>query len=225
MPIESQRSGYLQAIDGDAIVSVAASLDIGVELIAKPGDHVIAGGALARICGANQLEGKAIDRLRSSIMLGRERTPVQDVRYPFQQLTEVVIRALSPGINDPFTAINGIDELESAIALLAKQTHVPETRKDKEGRLRLIMPRPTVSELLGETVGHIAIYGAGDRFVMAGLRRVLNAAARAPHDGETEATLLRLADVLDDRERRKRMDESADPSILDSRDGGEKVFE
>ena len=199
MPLEARRSGYLQTIDLDAMMSVATSFDIGVEVIAKPGDHVKADGKLAQICGANQLEEKAIGRLRNSFILGRQRTPVQDIRYPFQQLTEVVIRALSPGINDPFTAINGIDELESAIALLARQSHLPDKRKDDAGKLRLIMPRPTVSELLEETVRHIAIYGARDRFVMAGLRRVLDA-ARTHRDDATEATLRRIAEELNHRE-------------------------
>lgn len=201
MSISSQRSGYLQTVEWDAILSLAESQNLGIELLVKPGDHLTPGQKLALIWGTNQLETKVMDRLHKSFILGRERTPVEDIRFPFQQLTEVVIRALSPGINDPFTAINGIDELESAMVLLGRQTHAPDRRKDTQGRLRIIMPRPTVSEILEETVRHIAIYGAKDRFVMAGLRRVLDAAARAPHDDWTEATLRRLANELDHRER------------------------
>ncbi len=197
----SQGSGYLQTLDLESMVSVASAGDIEVELVIKPGDHVTVGREVARIRGTNQLQGKANDQLRKAFILGRERTPGQDVRYLFLQLTEVVIRALSPGINDPFTAINGIDELESAMALLAKQKHTPDRRKDKEGQLRLIVPRPTVSELLEETVAHIAIYGATNPFVMAGLRRVLRAADRGAQEDEAKVTVRKLANDLDRREK------------------------
>jgi uncharacterized membrane protein len=84
------------------------------------------------------------------------------------------VRALSPGINDPFTAINGIDELAAGISQLARQARPAEKRHDESGELRLVVPKATVAEILDTTVGHIAIYAAADRFVMAGLHRVLD---------------------------------------------------
>ena len=118
-----------------------------------------------------------VKRVCKSFTVGKQRTPEQDIRYPFQQLTDdVIVRALSPGINDPFTAINGIDELASGISVLAQKTRVREQRSDSGGKLRIVAPRPQIGQLLKETVGHIAIYAAEDQFVMARLHRVLELA-------------------------------------------------
>lgn len=142
------------------------------------------------------MEEKALKQIVKAFILGGERTPTQDIRYQFQQLTDVVVRALSPGINDPFTALNGIDELASGMALLADRARPAEMRQDNNGVLRLTLPTPTVGEILEETVGHIGIYGAGDRFVMAGLRRVLNAVESRVNDADDLAILVRLRENL-----------------------------
>jgi len=146
--------------------------------------------------GQKALEGKALKQIVKAFLLGGERTPTQDIRYQFQQLTDVVVRALSPGINDPFTALNGIDELASGMALLAERARPAEMRQDDKGVLRLTLPTPTVGEILEETVGHIAIYGAGDRFVMAGLRRVLDVVESRVNDADNLAILVRLRENL-----------------------------
>lgn len=200
MALSSTKSEYLQTTDLDSLMKVAMEQDVVIELRVKPGDHLIEGSEMARIWGTKKLPEEAFNRAIDAFQMGRQRTPAQDIRYQFQQLTDVVVRALSPGINDPFTAINGIDEMESGIALLAQRGRVPEKRQDKNGVLRLIAPTAGVGELLEETVGHVAIYGAGDRFVMAGLRRVLDTVESNLRDERERATLLRLRNELDRRE-------------------------
>jgi uncharacterized membrane protein len=168
-------SGYLQSIDLDKLLAVATSKGVVIELTIKPGDHFVSGGEVARVWGAAFLPELELKHIIGAFLFGGERTPAQDIRYQFQQLTDVVVRALSPGINDPFTAINGIDELASGVSQLARRPRVAEKRHDETGALRLIVPRPQITEILEDTVGHIAIYAAADRFVMAGLHRVLDA--------------------------------------------------
>ncbi len=201
LAVESPQGGYLQSIDVEQLLDVATGQDVVIEVPVKPGDHLIEGQEIARVRGAGQLPEKMLKRIRSSFLFGGERTPLQDIRYHFQQLTEVVIRALSPGINDPFTAINGIDELTTGVNLLVRQPRATGERQDCDGRLRLILSTPDVSEILEESVGHIGVYGAGDRPVMARLRHVLEVAE--PHlQGEREMrTLARLRAELNDRER------------------------
>ncbi len=167
------KSGYLQTIDLDSLLELASAHDSVFNLLVKPGDHLLAGSPLAEAWGVAELHGDDLKKAQKAFYIDRERTPAQDIRYHFQQLTDVVVRALSPGINDPFTAVNGIDELASAMLLLARRADVTTLRKDEGGELRLIVPTPSNAELLQETVGHIAIYAATDHFVMASLRRVL----------------------------------------------------
>ena len=197
------KGGYLQTIDADALLALAKKQGLVIELLVKPGDHLVSGHDVARVWGIHAIQQEFGKQLADAFLLGGERTPEQDIRFQFQQLADVVIRALSPGINDPFTAINGIDELETGVALLARRGRVEEKRHDEDGLLRLILPTSSVAEILRETVGHIAIYGAGDHFVMAGLRRVLDTVARDVHDEPDVRALSQLRNELDRREREK----------------------
>ncbi len=202
--LELERSGYLQSIDLDSLLKTATAEQLMVEVMIKPGDSVLEGGAIATVWGRDTIGKELRKTLEGAFFFGGERTAAQDIRYQFQQLTDVVVRALSPGINDPFTAINGIDALGSGLVQLARRPEVQRVRKDESGAARLYVPTADLCEVLDETVGHIAIYGAGDGYVMAALRRTLEAAgahARGPADRETVA---RLRQEMADREASKR---------------------
>ncbi len=201
MTVAVAKSGYLQVIDLDSLLKIATEQDLTIELLVKPGDHLVQGDQIARVFGTDELSKEDLKRVVEDFELGGERTPLQDVRFQFQQLTDVVVRALSPGINDPFTAMNGIDELASGMLLLTERVRVAGNRQDKNGIVRLILLTATVPEILDDTVGHIAIYAAGDRFVMAGLRRVLDVVERHAAGTNEIATLVRLREELDVREK------------------------
>jgi len=195
--------GYVQNLDLDTLLKIATEQDLTLRIAVKPGDHVLAGAEVARAWGAPELTEEARKNLIDAFILGGQRTPAQDIRYQFMQLTDVVIRALSPGINDPFTAINGIDELTAGAAAFARRSRVADNRQDEQGVLRLIVPTTSIDEVLVETVGHIAIYAAGDSFVMAGLRRLLSAVEPDLHEEPQIATLARLRNELDKLEKAK----------------------
>jgi uncharacterized membrane protein len=186
------QSGYLQTADVEGLLDLASERDLVIELVVKPGDHVVSGTEIAVVRGASALSKDDLSSIVSAFVIGGERTPAQDIRYQFQQLADVVIRALSPGINDPFTAINGIDELETAVVLLARRLPVAGDRPDKDSIVRLSIPVTGLSEILEDTVGHIAIYGAGDMFVMGKLRHLLDAVERELRDQRELETIARL---------------------------------
>ncbi|HEY8716009.1 MAG TPA: DUF2254 domain-containing protein [Candidatus Acidoferrum sp.] len=200
VPVKVAVSGYLQMVDLGALFETASGRNIVIELLVKPGDHIVAGRELAYVWGVKELPEEELKCIVGVFVIGWERTPEQDIRYQFQQLAEVVIRALSPGINDPFTAINGIDELETALALLARRGRINEKRYGKDGVLRLIVPTTNVSEVLEETVGHIAIYGAGDPFVLAGLRKIVDRMGSMLFEESERVTVRRLREQLDRRQ-------------------------
>ena len=79
------------------------------------------------------------DRVRELLVIGPQRTPTQDIEYAVDQLAEIALRALSPGINDPFTAINCLDRLGTALAMLAMRTLPSAERTDDDGNVRLIV--------------------------------------------------------------------------------------
>lgn len=195
--VTKDESGYLVSVDFGGLTRIATRNQAVIEVAIKPGDHFILGSDLAVVWGGNPIPRDQQKLIADAFMIGGQRTPLQDIRFQFQQLTEVVVRALSPGINDPFTAINGIDALASAASQLARSPRIPEVRHDSSGALRLIVPTPGVDEILKDTVEHIGIYAGGNPFVMSSLRRVLLAVE--PHlvsNGE-RATLRRLLADLD----------------------------
>ncbi|MEO8796623.1 MAG: DUF2254 domain-containing protein [Polyangiaceae bacterium] len=198
-------SGYVQTIDVEGLIELARKRSFIVELVVGPGDHLVPGMPIAKLRGTTDAEPELVKAIRYAVLLGRERTPTQDIRYQFQQLSDVVVRALSPGINDPFTALNGIDELAAGLAQMTTSDAIPSRRYGPDGALCVVAPAPSVSDVLDETVGHIAIYGAGDRFVVAGLRRVLAIVEdRLPSgSGREEATIRRLRSDIDERARVK----------------------
>ena len=166
-------SGYLQSIDTDDLMELATERNIVIEVMLKPGDHIVQGAPVAQVRPSTISEKDRV-RILEAFLVGAARTPTQDIRYQFQQLTDVVVRALSPGINDPFTAINGIDELTTGLTLLARRPRTAELREDVDGTPRLFVPRPQLEELLRNTVGHMSIYAASDSFVMDRLRLALD---------------------------------------------------
>jgi uncharacterized membrane protein len=77
-------------------------------------------------------------QIQKFIVSGQHRTPTQDIEYAIRHLVEVAVRALSPGVNDPFTAMAVIDRLRGGLARLAKRQMLPETLQDQSGTTRII---------------------------------------------------------------------------------------
>jgi uncharacterized membrane protein len=95
------RDGYLQIVDAGSLMALAGERDLVVRLLRRPGDFVIAGEAVALIWPATQADAECRDAIRSTLILGSERSAQQDALFAVDQLVEVAARALSPGVNDP----------------------------------------------------------------------------------------------------------------------------
>lgn len=198
------KSGYLQSIDLTTLLQIAKRKQVVIETTVRPGDHLISHSSVAQVRGTGSLREDDLKSIASAFIVGEERTPAQDIRYQFQQLTQVVIRSLSPAINDPFTAITGIDQIASSITRLAEQGPLVTARADDQGALRVIAAAPQLRDLLTDTVGHIATYGARDHLIMAGLRRILDIAEPYLHhevDRTNLNTLHTLRQKIDTLER------------------------
>jgi uncharacterized membrane protein len=114
-PLAAQATGYVQLIEFDDLEEVAREADCRLALDVRTGDFVHPGMPLVRIC-EGEMDERQEKRLRGAFTLGSTRTPTQDPRFLLDELVEIGLRALSPGINDPFTAITAIHWLGAAIA-------------------------------------------------------------------------------------------------------------
>jgi len=184
--IASSREGYIQGIEGDDLISLAVQHDLIIELPKRPGDFLSRGETLARVAALSQIdETKVIQAINEAFLIGNNRTPWQDVNCSVHELSQMGVRALSPGINDPYTAVNCIDRLSSAMAQLAQRKMPAANRFDHEGHLRLIVDRQTFSSVMHAAFDQMRSYSVGSVAVsqrlMEGYQRIANAVTDEDH--------------------------------------------
>lgn len=138
-PIWAPRSGYVQVIVLDTLFNLAREHNLVVELACRPGRYAIEGNLLARVWPPDRCGDEVTDEIVNQFALGDQRTPTQDIEFGIDQLCEIALRALSPGINDPYTAINCIDRLSSALSRFAERELPSPYRYDDEHQLRVVV--------------------------------------------------------------------------------------
>jgi uncharacterized membrane protein len=136
--IKAERSGYFQAIDQDALMRIAVEADLLIHLGYRPGNFITRGSVLVTVWPGDKVDQTLSKKINAIIILGPERTLEQDVEFAISQLVEIAVRALSPGINDPITAITCIDWLGASICQLADRKMPSSHRYDQQNRLRII---------------------------------------------------------------------------------------
>jgi uncharacterized membrane protein len=114
-PVAATGTGYIQIIDFAGLDRIARDTECRIELRLRPGDFVHPDVVLLAVVGAEPDDAMA-DRLRGCFSLGAMRSPSQDIEFLIDELVEIALRALSPGINDPFTAVTALHWLGAATA-------------------------------------------------------------------------------------------------------------
>ncbi|HEV2147711.1 MAG TPA: DUF2254 domain-containing protein [Longimicrobiaceae bacterium] len=137
-PVSSSGTGYLQAVDVEKLIDRARERDVLVRLLPRPGHFVFEGAELARVWPADRLDAGLAEKINEALILGPERTPTQDVEFAVRQMVEIAVRALSPGLNDPFTAVTCIDQMGARLLRLARCRFPDGFRYDDGGQLRVI---------------------------------------------------------------------------------------
>jgi uncharacterized membrane protein len=141
------RSGYIQTIDYDDLVTLACEHDAIFRLHVRAGHFVLCHGRHLEAFAKSPLDEKALRRARSAFVIGTERSPAQDLEYSVRQLVEIALRALSPGINDTFTAIAVVDRLAAALEQIVLRRLLTIHLGDKQGIVRVIADRSTYDGL------------------------------------------------------------------------------
>ena len=197
-PIVDHRRGYLQHLDSDGLADWAAEHDTSIRLLVRPGDYVFPGAPIALL--KPPVEG-ADAAIREATALGSQRISAMDLEDAIRQLVEVAVRALSPGINEPHTAINVLDRLGAALCELAP-LHLLSGVSLRHGQPVLVAPSVDYQGLTDAMFHMIRQNAAGKSAVLISLIEVLAAVASCERDGGRRASLQRHADlVLADAER------------------------
>lgn len=108
------------------------------------------------------MEQSLAQDINRQFICGSQRTQEQDIEFAILQLVEVAVRALSPGINDPFTCIQCIDHLTAILCQLARRHFPSPYRFDEEGTLRIIVPPVTFTGILNAAFYQIRQHGEGN---------------------------------------------------------------
>ncbi len=163
----------IQAIDVEHLVALAEQEGAVIVLAWAVGDTVIDGMPLARVHGgARPFPERPLRRL---VRLGSERTFEQDPKYAIRILVDIAIKALSPAINDPTTAVQALDQVEDLLLRLGRTGLSAGRVRDARGSLRLVFPVPTWEDFLVLALDEIRFCGATSIQVMRRMRALLQA--------------------------------------------------
>lgn len=174
--VAADRGGYVMAVDVDGLLSWAAEHDAAIRVAPARGSFVTPGEKMLLVVPARELSEKDQEVLRGAVALGLERTMRGDPAFGVRQLSDIAIKALSPGINDPTTAQACIDRLGEVVARAAASGSVGDRTHLRDG-VRLHVAGTGFDELVGIAFAQIRHYGAADATVMRHLVATLGTVA------------------------------------------------
>ena len=163
--------GILQSVDRDGLIERAAGADAVIELVPRIGELVADGSALFTLHG----DAEAIDEewLQGAVAIGDERTMRQDPAFAFRLFADISAKALSPGVNDPTTSIQALDQIELLLRQIGGRRLVPGVGLDGAGRVRFRYPTPSWEDYLTLAIDETRHYGEGSVQVSRRLRALL----------------------------------------------------
>jgi uncharacterized membrane protein len=185
----TQKPGILQSVDLLGIVDLAEGADVVIELVQPIGDHIGTGEPMFRIHG--DAAGLDVGALDKSFAVSDERTINQDPAFIFRLLSDISSKALSPGVNDPTTSVQSLDQIEVLLRLLGRRKFDRGTMKDSSGQTRFLFSTPTWEDFLSIALDETRIFGEGSiqvsrrmRALLEDLHDIVPAYRRAPVEAQ-----------------------------------------
>ena len=209
------RAGYIQEVDRVALKKIAHAHHLFIRVDAEIGKYVLPGDEVLCVWPGSDVDAAVEKDLRSAFLLGMERTPHQDLELGVIELMDIAVKAMSPSVNDPTTALNSIDRLGEILLELAWRRRGDLVELSDNGRPLLITRRPLLHDTLGVAFDQVRHYGAGNPTVAIALTRLLGRLAALAPETARAAFLEELHEVKGTAEReitdpvdRRRYDEA-----------------
>ncbi|MGB3543316.1 DUF2254 domain-containing protein [Rubrivirga sp.] len=194
--VAADSAGYVRGVDSNRLLGLATENDLLLRIRHRPGDFVADGDSLVLAWPPDRVSGRIHDEVRLAFAWGTQRTARQDVRFLVNELVEVAARALSPGVNDPFTAVSCLDWLSASLKCLADRDFPEPTRHDASGTLRIVAEPTTFAEFVGSVYGQLRPYLVGDRNAVLHALTTIGEIAGRVTDPSQAAVLREQADAL-----------------------------
>ncbi|MBW3569972.1 MAG: DUF2254 domain-containing protein [Gemmatimonadetes bacterium] len=195
--VTADSAGYLQAVDGRSLFRMGKDKELVIAMEPQIGDFVLPGQPLAKVSPPGAVDDEVCAHVRKAFLLGPERTPEQDVEFGIIEISDIAVKALSPGINDPTTAFRCIDRL--AEVLLEMGTRAPPRPwRTEEGRVHYHARHPTFERAVGLSFDQIRHFGASNPGIVRKLLEVLARLASLVPPSRRPVLLAQAHAVLDD---------------------------
>jgi uncharacterized membrane protein len=175
-------SGYIQLIDEERLFSIAREHHVLIEMQAPVGDFVIEGSPLVLVSPASALKKELQDAIEGTFDIGETRTLQQDVEFGIRQIVDIALKAISPAVNDPSTAVTCLDHLGRILGYLAKRKISSPALRNENKELCLLVKRPTFQSCLDLAFNQIRQYGKTDLAVSLRMLRSLTQIAYITKD-------------------------------------------
>lgn len=207
--------GYVQAIDYGKIANAAAEAEATVELAVRAGHHAVTGVVAATISPAEHASDALCQAIRGGVVVGAERTTVQDLEFSVRQMVEVALRALSPGINDVYTALAVINRLSLSIRNMMARGAAQSVWCDADGTARVTAPVSSFEGVTDAAFNQIRQSGFGKPAVLIHLADSLGQLLQQAGDKHRPALEKHLTLVL--AAGRRTIEDETDLQALEAR--------
>lgn len=197
-PVHATVCGYVGHIDPKALMETARRKDVVIWVSARPGDFVDPTVPLAFVKPSDHVDSWTRKRARAGYIVGRKRTETQDLLFLVSQLVEVAGKALSPGINDPITAMTCVDWLTSGLIRFSGRSVPGACRHDEDGVLRVVAQPVSFAELADAALAKVRPYVETDRNAAIHMMESIARLAHHLRDAEQAGVVRAHAEALNE---------------------------
>ncbi len=170
--VRARQTGYVRRVDTETLIDAASENGCFIRVNVAPGDFVIKGIPIASVKGDTDQE-IAETIVCDGILVGESRMPDNDLSFLIHLIVEIAIRALSPGINDSYTAISCVDNLSATLSQLLQSKAPPPIYLDADGEPRLYFEAIDITDVLEKTLRPLRINARGNLIVTLRLLQAL----------------------------------------------------
>ncbi|HVO99168.1 MAG TPA: DUF2254 domain-containing protein [Bryobacteraceae bacterium] len=174
VPLLSEESGYIRFIDTGLLVTLAKRHHVKIRAVRRVGHFVPAGTPLVLVYKANRLSAESLNEILGAFDLGPSRTLQQDVEFGILQIVDVALKAISPAVNDPTTAVSCVDQLSRILIRVASRETPASILYDPPGIPRVMIPWIGFEGLLKSAFQQIRLYSKSDVAVSLRMLRALS---------------------------------------------------
>ncbi len=194
--ITSPKSGYILYMDNSLILDHAKNNDLFIVLYQRPGGYLVQGMEIGEVYSHKEHAEKDDNKLQDMFIIGKSRTTQQDSEFSIHQMVEIAGRALSPGINDPYTAIACIDNLTSTMCYLTKVKFPSKYRYDEDQNLRVVASTLTFEGMLNVAFNQIRQFAGGSPSVVIRLMESLITIDKFAKNKEQKSAIKKHAEMV-----------------------------